>query len=219
MTRRRLILMRHAEVAYFDDGGRPFPPDEVPLTKRGGEQAQAAARALAGAPIDRVITSGLRRAVETAEIVAPGREPEAWPDFREIRSGRLADLPEDEIEDAFLGAFRGRVPLEARFLGGETMGSLVERVTSALERLVSDRDWQTALLVLHGGVNRAILSFALTGERCFLGGIEQAPACINVVDVGADWVVRVVNYAPYDPLHAASRLTTMEELYRRYRGL
>ena len=209
--------MRHAEVAYFDDGGRPLPPDEVPLTQRGSEQAEAAARALAGAGIDRVITSGLRRAVETARIVAPQREPEVWPDLREIRSGRLADLPQEEIEEAFLGAFRGRVPLEARFLGGETMGSLVERVTSALERLVADRDWHTALLVLHGGVNRAILSFALTGERCFLGGIEQAPACINIVDAGRDWVVRVVNYAPYDPLHAANRLTTMEELYLQYR--
>jgi hypothetical protein len=39
------------------------------------------------------------------------------------------------------------------------------------------------LAVLHGGVNRAILSHALTGERMFLGGFEQAPACINVLDV------------------------------------
>ena len=54
----------------------------------------------------------------------------------------------------------------------------------AVERLVADDGWHTALAVLHGGVNRAILSYALTGERMFLGHFEQAPACVNVLDVG-----------------------------------
>lgn len=209
--------MRHAEVAYFDGDGRPLAPDDVPLTPRGREQAQAAAAALAGIRFDRVITSGLRRTVETARIVAPGREPELWPELREIAPGRLADLPEDGLEAAFTGVFRGEVPLDTRFLGGETIGSLLDRVVPAVERLVGDGGWDVALLVLHGGVNRAVLSYALTGGRRFLGGFEQAPACINVLDVGEDWVVRAVNYAAHDPLHARSRLTTMEELYRQYR--
>jgi probable phosphoglycerate mutase len=75
------------------------------------------------------------------------------------------------------------------------------------------------LLVLHGAVNRAILSRALTGERVFLGGFEQSPGCINVLDVGPDdrWVVRGVNHVPYDPLHVdAPRLTTMEQLWQEY---
>jgi hypothetical protein len=71
--------------------------------------------------------------------------------------------------------------------------------------------------VLHGGVNRAILSHALTGERAFLGGFEQAPGCINVVDVGDDWIVRAVNVTPADLLHRATRRTTMEELFAQYR--
>ena len=88
----------------------------------------------------------------------------------------------------------------------------------ALERLVADREWDTALAVLHGGVNRAILSYALTGEKTFFGGFEQAPGCINVLDVGPDgWIVRAVDYAPEDALHTRTRLTTMEELYAQYR--
>jgi len=70
--------------------------------------------------------------------------------------------------------------------------------------------------VLHGGVNRAILSYALTGGRTFLGPLEQAPACINVVDVGDDWIVRAVGWTPYDAAHARTRTTTMEDLYRQY---
>ena len=53
----------------------------------------------------------------------------------------------------------------------------------ALDELLADEGWDVALLVLHGAVNRAILSRALTGDRIFLGAFEQAPACINVLDV------------------------------------
>ena len=75
------------------------------------------------------------------------------------------------------------------------------------------------LLVLHGGVNRAILGHALTGARVFLGGFEQSPACINVIDVAADGssIVRAVNHTAYDPAHVeAPRTTTMEHLWEEY---
>ena len=209
--------MRHAEVAYFDADGTPFDPARVALTDQGIEQALAAARALEGVVIDRVLTSGLPRTIETARIVAPGAELEIWPDLTELRGGRLFDIPEDELEVAFTRAFHGLVPLEAQFLGGETIGSLLDRVVPAVQRLFGEPGWDTALAVLHGGVNRAILSFALTGERHFIGGIEQAPACLNVLDVGEDWIVRAVNSAPYDVAHTRGRLTTMEELFRQYR--
>ena len=207
--------MRHAAVAYFADG-RPLRPDDVPLTGEGIEQACAARAALAGVRFDRVLTSGLPRTVETARVVAPGVEPEPWPDLRELEGGRLGDIPEDELEQTFLRAFHGVVPEEARFLGGETIGSLFDRVLPALDRLLADPEWDVVLAVLHGGVNRAILSYALTGDRIFLGGFEQAPGCINVLDVDDTWIVRAVNVAPYDPVHLRGRLTTMEELWSQF---
>jgi probable phosphoglycerate mutase len=66
-------------------------------------------------------------------------------------------------------------------------------------------------------VNRAILSHALTGSRALLGNLEQSPACINILDVGDDWVVRAVNHIPYDPAHLRNRLRTMEELWAEFR--
>jgi probable phosphoglycerate mutase len=215
--RRRIYLMRHGEVAYFEPDGRPVQPEAVSLTSEGEKQAQAAREALAGVRFDRSVTSGLPRTVETARIVAPDLEPEAWPDLRELEAGRLDEIPEKEVEQAFSGVFRGVVPEETRFLGGETIGSLFDRVLPAVERLLADESWDALLAVLHGGVNRAILSFALTGERTFLGNFEQAPACVNTLDVGPDhWVVRAVNFTPYDPAHLSGRETTMEQLYREY---
>ena len=70
-SRRRIYLMRHAQVRYFE-GVRP---EQVLLTDEGRRQAQAAATALAGVRFDRVLTSGLPRTLETARIVASKIEP------------------------------------------------------------------------------------------------------------------------------------------------
>ena len=73
----------------------------------------------------------------------------------------------------------------------------------------------------HGAVNRAVLSYVLTGERMFLGRFEQAPGCLNVLDVGgeaSEWIVRAVNVAPVDLVHRSTRLTTMEQYWAQYRA-
>jgi broad specificity phosphatase PhoE len=217
VNRRRIYLMRHAQVAYFADG-EPLRPDLVPLTAEGRRQAEAASALLEGIRFDRVITSGLPRTLETAEIVAPGADAESWPELREIEAGRLTDIPEDQLESAFVDSWRDVVPEEVRFLGGETIGSLLDRVLPAVERLLADHEWDVVLAVLHGGVNRAIISYALTGGRGMLGNLEQSPGCINVLDVGEDWVVRAVNVSPTDPSHLGGRLRTMEELWAEFRG-
>lgn len=170
-----------------------------------------------GVRFDRVVTSGLLRTVETARLVAPGIEPESVPELREIEGGRLSDIPAGELEEAFVGVFRGVVPESRAFLGGESIGSLLDRVLPALGLVLADESWDVMLAVLHGGVNRAILSYALTGGRCFLGGFEQAPCCINVIEVGESWIVRAVNVTPYDLVHTATRETTMERLFAQYR--
>ena len=187
----------------------------MPLTPRGLEQAAAAREALAGVELDLVVASDLPRTAETAAIVAPGHEVERWPEFAEWRGGRLDAIPPEELERGV----RRRPAREgrgARFLGGESLGEALDRVHPALDRLVA-RDWETALAVFHGGVNRIVISYALSGDRTYFGTFEQAPACINVLDLGDDgWIVRTVNYVPYDPLHPA-RETTMEHLWEQLR--
>ncbi len=148
------------------------------------------------------------------------REVEQWPDLREIAGDRFASIPPAELEEAFVRALHGVVPNDKRFLGGETIGELFDRVLPAVDRLLRAADWDTALVVAHGGVNRAILSYALLGERTFLGRFEQAPGCVNVLDVGRDtppdWIVRAVNVSPADLAHRTTRLTQMEQYWQEY---
>lgn len=218
--------MRHGAVEYFDPDGRPLAaPEDVALTAEGIDQARAAGAALAaaGVRIDRVVTSGLARTRDTAAAVlaAAALAPpvEHWPALQEIRGGRLAAIPDANLKAAFVGAFEGPVPREVRFLNGESIGALIDRVLPALHQLLAATDWDTALMVAHGGVNRALLSWFLTGEPVFLGGLAQDPGCLNIVDVGANpatSVLRVINFCPATPLHTDSRHTTMEHLLMQY---
>jgi len=222
--RRRIYLMRHGSVDYFRADGTIANPESVPLNTQGQAQAQAAGELFraGGVRFDRVVASGLPRTVETATrvLAAAGQALtiDVEPALQEIRGGRLADIPGEQIEHAFLGAFRGGVDIESvRFLGGESIGELLDRALPAFERLLRRDDWRCLLLVLHGGVNRALLARALTGERAFFGRFEQAAGCINVLDAdGDDIVVRAVNVAASQWLHEHETATTMEKLLQQY---
>jgi probable phosphoglycerate mutase len=152
-------------------------------------------------------------------------ELEQWPEFQEVRGGVLEAILDDDLEAVFTSAFSCMAAEHRKFLDGESIGELIDRIHPVIDRLRADPSWDTVLLVLHGGVNRAVLSYAITGQRLFLGNLEQAPGCINVLDVGEradDWIVHTINYVPLLPLQTESRQSTMEEVlhqYRKSRGL
>ena len=226
-TRRRLYLMRHGSVDYFRADGTPVPPHTVPLNESGRAQADAAGALFgaAGVRFDRVLVSGLARTVETAQrvLAAAGQDVAIARDPRleEIRSGRLDAIAPDQLRAAFTGVFSATDAVESqRFLGGESVGAMMDRCLPAFDELLADPGWTCALVVLHGGINRALLGRALTGGRAFLGRLEQSPACINVLDVGSsaadEIVVRGTNLAPTQWLQERERLTTMEKLLAQY---
>ncbi|MDP3083532.1 MAG: histidine phosphatase family protein [Rubrivivax sp.] len=216
--------MRHGSVDYFRPDGSAVPPQGVPLNDKGRSQAEAAGRLFAqcGVHFDAVLTSGLPRTLQTAEAVlaAAGQQLPIGSDERlqEIRPGRLDAIPREQLAQAFVGVFNADADIEShRFLGGESIGELLDRVLPAFDELLLRDDWHCLLLVLHGGVNRALIARALTGRRGFLGRMEQAPACINLIDVGeGDMVLRGTNIAPTQWLHQHERLTTMEKLLAQY---
>jgi broad specificity phosphatase PhoE len=224
-ARRRIFLMRHGSVDYFDDAGNPVRPDTVPLSAKGREQALAAGDEFAklGLQFDRVIVSGLPRTVETASLalskLSHVPRVEINQELREIEGGKYSDIKPEDIEKAFLGAFASTADPDAQFLGGERIGHFLARVLPPIDALRADDTWDCVLLVLHGGVNRALLSYLLTGEIKLHGGFAQDAACINAIDVGHDKhdvILRVVNYAPLDRLQTKTRKTTMEELLEKF---
>lgn len=226
MKRRRLILMRHGAVQYFDAASKaPLPAETVPLTLEGRAQAEAAGRLLAqsGLRPDRVIHSGLPRTQQTAELVLShcgGPAPETWPALQEARGGRLRDIPPDQLQQAFTQLQRGPLSPDTRFLGGESIAELQARVLPALQRLRDEPGWDTALVVAHGVVNALLLSFVVSGGQAIvLPGWQQNPAALNLIDLGTapgDDLLRAANLNPIDWLQPADRASTMEKLFDQF---
>jgi len=223
--RRRIYLMRHGAVTYFTPDGTPVPPHTVPLNSVGIAQAKAAGQLFLNQSVtfDRVIVSGLPRTVETARLVLQASGQTCALEHRdalqEIKSGRLGDIAVEALRASFSNMLAGATNMDTQFLGGETWRELMSRVTPEIDAIRQESNWDTLLLVLHGGVNRALLSYLLTGEPRLIGGFEQSPASINVIDLGdskGDVVLRAANLSPTDWLHSDTRSTTMEMLFGQY---
>ncbi|HVA37981.1 MAG TPA: histidine phosphatase family protein [Candidatus Dormibacteraeota bacterium] len=213
MSARRLWLLRHADVAYFDDTGRAVHPRMVPLTERGRVQAKAVHDALRDVAFDRCITSGLPRTMETAQIVLHGRDlpVEVREGLREIEGGRLADIAREQLRDEISGAFHAVAP-ERRFLGGESFGDFLRRVHRVFDELVADEGWRELLVVAHGGTNRAILGRVLRAEYDAFAALEQDAGCVNLIELAGDHaIVRLCNATPYDPAKAELRTSTLAQ--------
>ena len=208
--------MRHGEVSYFEQG-RPAPPEGVHLNEQGRTQAAAAALALADIPFDRAVTSGLPRADQTAAIVLGDRALPVItePGLCEIRGGRLADIPAQELRRTFVDALTRRLSAADTFLLGESFGDFRDRVLPAFHGLIADASWSAMLLVAHGAVNRVILADALGLDLHGIGHLEQDAGCINLLDFDEQGygIVRLVNYTPYNPLKDGLALTTMERYF------
>jgi probable phosphoglycerate mutase len=224
--RRRIYLVRHAEVSYFDAQGQPLDPRQVPLTERGRQQAAAAGALLAEVSFDLAVCSGLPRTEETARQILHGRDLtlHAEPRLQEIRGGRLREIPHQERERSIAYAYDGAEQPGARFIGGETWLDFAARVNPAWEQLIARDDWQNLLIVAHDAVNRLLLAQII---GCGLGGLkgfEQDPACINIIEADIDAgtlqraFIRTHNLTPYDLIRPGQQLTVMEKVWRDYRS-
>lgn len=222
--RKRVYLMRHAAVSYFDDRGAPLDPRSVPLTAEGQAQAQAAARMLAAIPFDLAVCSGLARTLETATLVLAGRAVPLHeePRLREARAGRLRELPAEELEAQIARAYDGAHRPGATFIRGEAWASFAGRVEAAWQDWVR-LEFSHLLVVAHDAVNRVILARACGAGLAGLAAFEQDPAGVNVLDVDVAegrvlrTLIRAVSVTPYDLAKQGVQATVMEHIYRSYR--
>ncbi|MEA2291505.1 MAG: glucosyl-3-phosphoglycerate phosphatase [Solirubrobacteraceae bacterium] len=161
-----LVLVRHGESTWNAEERLQGQLDP-PLSERGREQARAlapAVRAL-GIPSERVISSDLARARETAELL--GLEPDAFdPRWREIDVGEWGGRTAAEVdaESAELTNWRGG-PRTAP--GGEPWDVFAARVWDAVDDLAAaGGPW---LVVCHGGCIRAATAHLSGADALRLG--------------------------------------------------
>jgi broad specificity phosphatase PhoE len=152
-----IFLARHGE-SDWNVEKRFQGHSDRPLTERGRQQAHALADLVASEEIDAVYTSPLRRAQETAEIVAAtaGLEPVGLPELREVDTGSWSGLSRADVEARFPEGFTRWRSGGSGWEDGESYEEMAERVIRTLRKIAEDHPDGRVLVISHGGPIRAI---------------------------------------------------------------
>ncbi len=155
-TETRLVLVRHGESQAQIDRVVAGPSGCTGLSELGRRQVSALAERWEriGFCADALVSSTLRRAIDTAEILAPalgGLAPVADADLCELEPGECDGLTWDEYTDRY-GIDPDVDPYTPLSPGGESLAGFLVRVGSALHRLAVDHVGETVVVACHGGV-------------------------------------------------------------------
>jgi broad specificity phosphatase PhoE len=156
-----LVLVRHGESTWNELRLVQGQNDEARLTDRGRQQAAEAARALRSRVFDLIVSSDVRRATETAAVLAEALDLAVETDsrLRERDFGIAEGRPLSDLSPAVIGIDDGVVTDDdACPERGETLRVFRDRAERFLEfRQVRWPD-ERLLVVTHGGTMRALRS-------------------------------------------------------------
>ena len=160
----RLYLVRHAQTAWNAEH-RAQGHTDIPLDSIGRAQAMMLGHRFAAKRIDRILSSDLQRAHETAKPIAEatGAEIELVENLRERSFGDWEGDPFQQISDRWpeLEAIQGKDRLELRPPNGESFVDVWQRLDPIAQRL--ENEMGNIVVVTHGGVCGLLLAKLIQG--------------------------------------------------------
>lgn len=202
------LLVRHGETPLSLEkrfSGRGDPE----LTERGRAQAKAAAARVSGWDVTGVVSSPLRRAVQTADVVAESLGVDVSVDagFVETDFGEWEGLTFGEVQQRWpqeLTAWLANPAVAPP--GGESFTRTFERVREARDRVVDAHPGEVVVVVSHVTPIKSLLRDALEAPTHALYRMHLDPASLSIIDwhaAGAA-VIRLLN----DTSHLGPDLST-----------
>jgi probable phosphoglycerate mutase len=183
-----VVLVRHGVTAHtvekrFSGGLASANPS---LSEEGRDQARAVGAWLAPlrGSVDAVVSSPVRRTLETAEIVAEhlGQPVEVEPGFAEMEFGAwdgktFTEVAEQHPED--LDAWLGSLDVAAG--GGESFRVVEGRVLAGLQRLLDRHGGKTVVVVSHVTPIKTLVAHAVDAPLSAVFRMELSPASVTVL--------------------------------------
>jgi broad specificity phosphatase PhoE len=193
-----LVLVRHGE-ATANAAGLLLGRSDVPLTAKGRQQAAALAPRLG--PAVRLLSSPLRRAVDTAtalDLAVPMELDDRWVevDYGEHEGRALSDVPAEVWR-------RWRLDPDYRPAGGESLSAVGRRVRTACQELLEAPDAPgrseagDVVVVSHVSPIKAAVAWALGVGEEVAWRLHLSTGSITRLDWGAGGpVVHTFNWVP-----------------------
>lgn len=157
MTRNTIFYVRHGENPANLTREFSHRLVDYSLTETGRRQAERTAAHFQRQRIDAIYSSPLKRARETAEIIARRltMPVSIVEQFREVNVGSLDGQASPELwklHDSIFEDWLVRGNMDSRFPEGETLTELIARMHDGLQTVLAGRDGQRILVVAHGGI-------------------------------------------------------------------
>jgi len=154
----KVFLIRHGETEW-NKLGKFQGCNDIELSKEGIIQAKYLSKNFNG-NFDYIYTSPLKRAVQTAEIIAASKQtkPIVVKELREINFGKWEGLTIKEISNNFPKEFYDwrNDKLEAPICGGDlSLKNASIRAKNAINKIVTKHMEKKILIVAHGGIIKA----------------------------------------------------------------
>ena len=182
----RLYLVRHGATQLTAED-RFSGAANIYLSEEGRAQTERLALRLADDNISAIYASPLDRTMETATILAtPHRlTPIQQEELREISHGHWEGMARKEVEEKFRDEYMAWEADPFTFApdGGESGISVLARALPVIREIVVNHENKNIVVVSHKATIRLILSSLLGfDERGYRDRLDQAPACLNILD-------------------------------------
>ena len=190
----RFILIRHAETEWNREG-RYQGQSDVSLSPEGILQVKLLAQSMKDIKIDRIYSSPLRRALDTAQELAKDRNLEVIADIRlrELDFGPWDGLTRSELKNRFGEDFQSyrREPFFYPIPGEGSLNRARLRVGESIEDILDQFRGtdKTIAIVTHGGILKLIIYYLLDISDRFYRCIELGNTSVSIIDVLKDRVM------------------------------
>lgn len=202
----KLILVRHPATKW--DGKRRYlGRTDIALNQKGERQAEVISDYLRNENIFAIYSSSLRRAYQTASIIAKWHSLKPIGNFKsggeaqnKIISGGIKIKKDERLNEIDFGEWEGMKfdqirkrypklarkylshPLNTRIPGAESLLKFRNRITKALEEILA-REKNTVVIVSHAGVNKIIICNLLKLPLSYFWQIKQDIGAINIIEI------------------------------------
>ena len=187
----KLYFIRHGETVWNTQAKLQGKSD-IPLNEKGVALARVTGEALADVPFAAIYSSPLKRALQTAQLVAGDRDVPIVTDRRleEIGFGSWEglschkdhyEIPSDSFQDFFLDPFGYQPPAQ-----GETVRHVCGRTADFLEELIRKmgKEESNVLISCHGCTLRALMNYFYQDYTAGFWRGHVPPNCsVSIVEV------------------------------------
>lgn len=186
----KLYLTRHGQTEWNLEGRMQGQKDSK-LTELGEKQAEWLGERLNDEKIDVIISSSSGRVIATSKLIRGKRN--------------IKIIPNDNLKEIYLGHWEGRLHTEIekvweeeqknfwhfphlyKPVRGETFSQILNRVGNEVEKIISEYEGKSILVVTHAVVLKALITYCENKDlKDFWSGAFMHSTCLNILDIKKD---------------------------------